>query len=81
MIIDCTIEQIDDYMIITDLTNKPKIKNLNIQVFTPNGRVINTKYVFKKVNIFNEDVLGKLDKGKYIFNIGGMQKVINFATK
>ena len=76
MIIDCTIEQVKDYILITDLTYKPKIKNLNIQIFTPRGKIINTTYTFKKVNVFSEEVLGVLEYGIYLFKINEVEKSI-----
>ena len=78
MIIDYTIEQSGDFIIATDFTHKPKIKKLNIQIISPSNKIINTTYYFRKINIFSKDILGVLENGIYVFNIGGVIKVINF---
>ena len=78
MDIDYTIEQVDDFIIATDFTHKPKIKKLNIQIISPSNKIINTTYYFRKINIFRKDILGVLENGIYVFNIGGAIKVINF---
>lgn len=81
MIIDCIIEQVGDYVLLTDLTYKPKVGKLNIQIFTPNGKIINSNYAFKKVNLFGKNILGDLENGIYIFNINGIIKAINFKCE
>ena len=81
MVIDYTIKTNNTFIILTDLTYKPKVKKLNIQVITPSGKIINTYYLFQKVNIFGENILGNFEKGVYMFNIGGLVKVIDFGLE
>ena len=76
MIIDCIIEQKEKYIQATDLTYKPDVKELNIQIITPKGRIINTTYEFKKLNIYKEDVLGVLEYGDYKFKIYNIEKIV-----
>ncbi len=78
MIIDYIIEQAGDFILLTDLTYKPKIKKLNIQIITPSGKIINTTYSFRKINVFGKIALGVLENGFYVFNVGGIIKVIDF---
>jgi len=78
MVIDCTIEQVGEYILVIDLTHKPKIDKINIQIFTPSGKIINSTYSFKKANVFGKERLGDLENGDYIFNVNGILKVINF---
>lgn len=85
MIVDYTIEQKGDYIIVTDLTYKPKIKKLNIQIVTPSGKIINTTYAFRKINIYGESVLGLLEYGNYAFKVHNIEKLFlcssNFPLK
>ena len=78
MIIDCTIQQLGDYILITDLTHKPEINKINIQIFTPRGKIVNSPYSFRKINVFGKKILGTLENGDYIFNINGILKIVNF---
>ena len=77
MIIDCIIKEEKDCILVLDTTHKPKVKTLNIQVITPNGKIINTKYKFKKINIYSEKSLGDLEYGIYTFNIGDTIKYVD----
>lgn len=81
MIIDYKIEQTEEYILVIDLTYKPKIKSLNIQITTPKNRVIDIIYYFKKVNIFGKNALGNFEKGNYIFSIGGIVKTVKIKSK
>jgi hypothetical protein len=85
MIVDCIIEKKGDYILVTDLTYKPKIKKLNIQIITPKGRIINTTYTFNKLNVYGEDALGIIEFGDYIFKIYNVEKLVfcdrNFSLK
>ena len=78
MIIDYIIEQAGDFILLTDLTYKPKIKKLNIQIITPSGKIINTTYSFRKINVFGKIALGVLENGFYVFNVGGVIKAVDF---
>ena len=85
MIVDCMIKQKEDNILVSDLTPKPKIKKLNIQIITPKGRIINTTYVFNKLNVYGENTLGIMEFGYYIFKIHNVEKLvfcdINFPLK
>lgn len=76
MIIDYTLKQEKGYILACDLTHNPKIKKLNIQIITPKGRIINTVYIFKKLNIYGEAVLGTMEYGDYTFKVHNIEKLV-----